>query len=157
MKVSIHNTDRCYKYNFQTVVTGIIGVYGISGSGKSSLLDAIAGYDEQIKGKIEFLGKSLTGVIPCAYMSQHPILFEHWTIRQNLEFVKQYHSIAYDKFIQCLNCTALLDKYPRQLSGGEKQRIVFIRTLIQIKNGTLVLLAKGRFLYLLCMAVSMSA
>ncbi|MCF6288669.1 MAG: ATP-binding cassette domain-containing protein [Proteobacteria bacterium] len=131
MKIALYNHTRLYNYAIQTANSGIVGVYGVSGSGKSSLLDAIAGYDDEVKGSIEFNGKSISGIIKCAYMNQHPILFEHWTVKQNLEFVKQYHKIPYDDYMQKLQCVDLLNKYPKQLSGGEKQRIALIRTLIQ--------------------------
>ena len=140
MKLTLHNHNRLYNFEFEVADSGIIGVYGISGSGKSSLLDALAGYDENAKGSVEHNGKPLSGVIQCAYMNQHPILFEHWTVRENLEFVKSYHSISYDDYCKKLQCYDLLDKYPKQLSGGQRQRIAFIRALIQIHDGTMVLL-----------------
>lgn len=140
MKVNIINKNLKYEYKFETKKSGIVGVYGISGSGKSSLLDALAGYDNEREGLVEHNGKKLTGVVKCAYMNQHPVLFQHWTIKENLEFAKSYSSNSYSKLVNQLNCSDLLNKYPEQLSGGEKQRITLIRTLIQINDNTLVLL-----------------
>ncbi len=140
MKVAIQNSKFNYSYQFTTNTSGIIGVYGISGSGKSSLLDALAGYDDNMIGTIEFNGKSRSGITQSCYMNQSPILFEHWTIEQNLNFVKKYHNQPYDELLKLLECEHLLTAYPRQLSGGEKQRITLIRTLVQIKKNSLVLL-----------------
>lgn len=140
MKVNIHNHNRVFDCDFQVADSGIIGVYGVSGSGKSSLLNAIAGYDADTNGRIEFNKQSLSGVIQCAYMHQHPILFTHWTVQENLEFVKHYHNTNYEDYLAQLGCTKLLKQYPHQLSGGEKQRIILIRTLMQAKKNSLVLL-----------------
>jgi len=143
MNVDITSKHLNYDYNFTVADTGIIGVYGISGSGKSSLLMALAGYEKNHKAVIEHKGKSLSGTIKCSYMSQHPILFSHWTILENLEFALKYttnNRSILNALIRKLSCSHLLNKLPDQLSGGEKQRIAFIRALILIEKNTIVLL-----------------
>jgi molybdate transport system ATP-binding protein len=143
MKAKITSIKPKYEYEFSVNNTGIIGVYGISGSGKSSLLNAIAGYQDDYKGIISFNNKELKGIIKCSYMNQNALLFPHWTIKENLDFAMKHSQnkmIHLDQLINALDCFELMDKYPRQLSGGEKQRIAFVRALVQIEQNSLVLL-----------------
>lgn len=143
MKVSIQSNKPKYDYQFNVDNTGIVGVYGISGSGKSSLLNAIAGYQDNIKGIITLNNKKLEGNIKCSYMNQHPILFPHWTVVENLYFALKYSNNSIqlmDELLSTLGCNELLNQLPSQLSGGEKQRIAFIRSLLLIQEGSLVLL-----------------
>ncbi len=143
MKVSIQSSQPKYDYQFNVDDKGIVGVYGISGSGKSSLLNAIAGYQDNVKGVITFNNKALQGIVKCSYMNQHPVLFPHWTVAENLYFALKYskNSIQLmDELLSTLDCNGLLKQLPSQLSGGEKQRIAFIRALLLIEEGSLVLL-----------------
>ncbi len=143
MKIAITSKRLNYRYQIECADKGIVGVYGISGSGKSSLLDAIAGYHEDRLGIVEYNNKELKGIIKCCYMSQHPILFAHWTVEENLQFALTHasqNSKDKDQLVQRLGCEKLLKMYPNQLSGGEKQRIAFVRALLQIEENSLVLL-----------------
>ncbi|HFC29522.1 MAG TPA: ATP-binding cassette domain-containing protein, partial [Oceanospirillales bacterium] len=149
MKVAITCQNPDFNYDFECADNGIIAVYGISGSGKSSLLNALAGFNSTISGVIEFNGKPIMDsstcpakVIKCSYMQQHPVLFPHWTIAQNLQFAEKYCAKKHDlaDLLQQLDCQQLVDKFPHELSGGEKQRIAFIRALIQIEDNSMVLL-----------------
>ncbi len=143
MKVNIQSSQPKYDYRFNVDDRGIVGVYGISGSGKSSLLDAIAGYQDDFKGIITFNNKPLQRTVKCSYMNQHPILFPHWTVAENLYFALKYSNNSVhlmDELLSTLDCNELLKQLPSQLSGGEKQRIAFIRALLLIEDGSLVLL-----------------
>ena len=150
MKVNIQSKHPQFVYKYNCKNTGIVGVYGISGSGKSSLLQAIAGYNDKIEGYIKFRKKILFDtnnkhfpkVIKCSYMNQHPTLFPHWSVAENLQFAQNYSNSKQkiDELLYKLDCQQLLNKRPKQLSGGEKQRVAFIRALLQIEQGCLVLL-----------------
>jgi len=151
MKVNIQSIAPKYDFQFSVNNTGIVGVYGISGSGKSSLLRAIAGFQKTLTGSIEYKNRyvlnteknQMPKVQLCSYMSQSPILFPHWTVKQNLDFAEVHSSInkaQTNELLLTLNCMDLLNHYPSQLSGGEKQRVAFIRALISSRNCDLILL-----------------
>ena len=143
MKVSSTSNQPSYDYQFKVSDSGIIGVYGTSGSGKSNLLNALAGFKQNKHANIVFNNNKLKGIVKSCYMSQHPVFFEHWTSMENLNFALKYCNNTLTKLkelISQLNCQDILNKYPSQLSGGEKQRIALIRTLILIEDNSLVLL-----------------
>lgn len=151
MKINISSIKPKYHYNFSVNNTGIIGVYGNSGSGKSSLLNAIAGYQDDLTGSMKYNHNTLfdtekkkpVKVLKCSYLNQHPLIFPHWSIAENLAFALEHSSNNQenlDALINKLECRDLLDKLPRQLSGGEKQRIAYVRALVQTEENSIVLL-----------------
>jgi len=151
MKVNIQSTSPQFNYQFEVDDTGIIGIYGISGSGKTSLLRSLAGFQADLRGKIEFLDSTIldtenkiySTVQKCSYMNQDSILFPHWTVAENLDFAEihsRQESENTSYLVTQLNCHDLLNKYPSQLSGGEKQRVAFIRSLISARTNQLILL-----------------
>ena len=108
-----------------------IAIVGPSGCGKSTLLSILSGLEQQSCGKIEFNSNLKIG-----YMLQTDCLLEFKTVLENcllgLELKKQktVENIEYVKNL--LNKYGLKDfinSYPRDLSGGMRQRVALIRTL----------------------------
>lgn len=114
-----------------------ISIIGPSGCGKSTLLSIISGLMPQTSGEVYINGKKVTGTsFEVGYMLQKDELFNWRTILQNvmlgLEIRKMNTSENRRYVLELLDTYGLFDfkdKYPRQLSGGMRQRAALIRTL----------------------------
>lgn len=99
-------------------------IIGESGSGKSSILKAILGAIEY-QGQIELQTK-------VAYMPQDLALFDHKTVRQNVELPslidKNVTAPNIDEYMH-FGLETHVDKYVSKLSGGERQRVALMRAL----------------------------
>ncbi|UEA16901.1 ATP-binding cassette domain-containing protein [Pasteurella canis] len=111
-----------------------IAIIGQSSSGKTTLLNTIAGYIDY-QGEIELTQKNLKQIPPwlrnCHYLNQRLYLFPHKTIAGNLTLAKPT-ALRSDQLqlLAKLNIDHLIDRYPHQLSGGEQQRAALARALI---------------------------
>lgn len=115
-----------------------LSIVGPSGCGKSTLLSIISGLLLATKGTVRLNGGKITGVSrKIGYMLQKDHLFEWRTILQNvllgLEIQKSVSAKAKERALSLLNTYGLYDfrnAYPGQLSGGMRQRVALIRTLV---------------------------
>lgn len=123
----------------------VIGLFGISGSGKTSILHAIAGLISPNKGHIHINGqiwfdKQQKINLPIqqrrvGLVFQDSQLFPHKSVMDNLLF--GYHNIPADErifhsdeIIALLKLEHLTARMPTKLSGGEKQRVALGRALL---------------------------
>lgn len=114
-----------------------ISFLGPSGCGKTTLLSIIAGLITPTKGSILMEGKSIKrDSSAIGYMLQQDYLFPWKTIEENiligLKISKDYSAEAKEKTLSLLKAMGLdnVEKnYPRQLSGGMRQRAALVRTL----------------------------
>lgn len=146
----INLTQLGFEVKDQTILKGIdffvekgefVTITGPSGSGKSTLLKMIATMLSPTTGIVEYQGKSLTEYDPIEYRKevsycfQTAVLFEQ-TVQENLAFPYIIRNKEFDskKAIDYLNKVGLdkiyLTKNINELSGGEKQRIALIRSLL---------------------------
>jgi molybdate/tungstate transport system ATP-binding protein len=113
-------------------------VIGPTGSGKTSLLEAVAGHIPIEQGLIELDGQDVTNLPPeerrvgFVYQAYH--LFPHHSVRQNIGYgLRNSHDRAggqrVDELAQMLGISALLDRSIHGLSGGEQQRVALARAL----------------------------
>lgn len=125
-----------------TVDTGdLITISGPSGSGKSTLLKLIANMIEKTSGEIIFDDKKMEDYSPTiyrqeiSYFFQNPVLFDQ-TVKDNLIFPYTIRQLPFDEThaVNLLEEVKLskdyLNKTIESLSGGEKQRIAFVRNLL---------------------------
>lgn len=109
-------------------------VLGPSGSGKSLLLETIAGFHDH-DGTVVFDGDDMCDVPPerrdFGFVFQDYALFPHMTVHENVEYGTRYHEETRDadSLLAELGVSALVDRYPPTLSGGEKQRVALARAL----------------------------
>ncbi|RPH46675.1 MAG: ATP-binding cassette domain-containing protein [Planctomycetota bacterium] len=107
-----------------------LGLVGPSGSGKSTLLDAIAGIEPG--AKVLFDGRDLSNLPlhhrEIGYLTQDALLFPHLTVRQNLAYSPT--AGPPDDVARALGIAPLLDRMPRNLSGGERRRVALARAIV---------------------------
>jgi molybdate transport system ATP-binding protein len=118
----------------------VTGIFGPSGAGKTTLLEIIAGLRKPKKGVIqmhnEMISSSEEGVFAksedrrIGYVPQDLALFPHKTVRENLFYGRPLNQSEFDHISNQFQLELLLERYPGELSGGEKQRVAIGRALI---------------------------
>ena len=115
-----------------------VSVVGPSGCGKSTLMLMVAGLLARTRGEIAIAGESVTRpVTDVGIAFQDHLLLDFRTALANVTLhadirklpKKEIEARAKELFDQ-LRLTQAMDKYPRQLSGGMRQRVSLIRTLV---------------------------
>ncbi|MEM1574524.1 MAG: ATP-binding cassette domain-containing protein [Nitrososphaerota archaeon] len=114
---------------------------GPSGTGKTILLETIAGFRTPIKGEIKINGKNVTNLPPdkrnISYVPQDYALWPHMNVYENIAYglklkkveKKEIHRKVLE-IAEVMEIKDLLNRYPLTLSGGEKQRVALARALI---------------------------
>jgi molybdate/tungstate transport system ATP-binding protein len=123
------------------VPTGRYGVLmGKTGTGKTTLLEAICGLKPVAGGAIRLDGRDMTRLRPAdrgiGYVPQDGVLFSTMTVRDHLAFALRVRkwpaaliAARVDELAEHLGLGRLLDRKPKGLSGGESQRVAIGRAL----------------------------
>ena len=124
---------------------GVTALFGRSGAGKSSLVNAIGGLICPDQGRVVLDGETLfdaklgihvrAGRRRFGYVFQEGRLFPHLTVQQNLTYAHWfdrtlYSAVDFAHTVELLGMGDLLQRRPAQLSGGEKQRVAIGRALL---------------------------
>ncbi len=123
----------------------VVALFGRSGSGKTSLVNCLAGILRPERGHIEIDGTvlfdSTAGIdLPperrrIGYVFQDALLFPHLSVERNLRYGARFYRagaspIDAARVIELLGIGHLLQRRPALLSGGEKQRVAIGRALL---------------------------
>ncbi|MDH0031028.1 MULTISPECIES: ATP-binding cassette domain-containing protein [unclassified Acinetobacter] len=123
----------------------VIGLFGASGSGKTTILHSIAGLIRPQSGWIKIQNQTWFDQGQNIYLStqqrrvglvfQDAQLFPHKNVKQNLLFgfkhiAPQQRKFELDYIIELLKLEHLVERMPIKLSGGEKQRVALGRALL---------------------------
>ncbi|QTO01067.1 molybdenum ABC transporter ATP-binding protein ModC [Aggregatibacter sp. 2125159857] len=120
---------------------GVTALFGLSGSGKSSLINLVSGLINPDEGVISLNDRELFNsaenvCVPInqrniGYVFQDARLFPHYTVNGNLRYgMKNTSKDEFNYIVELLGIGHLLKRYPITLSGGEKQRVAIGRALL---------------------------
>ncbi|HEX2708660.1 MAG TPA: ABC transporter ATP-binding protein [Solirubrobacterales bacterium] len=121
---------------------GVVGLVGPSGCGKSTLLELICGLSDPVAGTVEVggAGESAQRLAGCAYMPQRDLLLPWYSALDNAALAlrnqgsrradaRERAAALFERFgLAGFEATA-----PAELSGGMRQRVAFLRTLLSGK------------------------
>ncbi len=130
---------------FTAKTDGVVALFGASGAGKTTLVDAIAGLVRPESGRITlgervlFDSTARINLRPerrrVGYVFQDGRLFPHLNVRRNLLYGLRFaprdrRYVALDRIVAVLGLEALLHRRPGTLAGGERQRVALGRALM---------------------------
>lgn len=156
--LQVKNLKKSYgtKKNIQTVLDGIdleinkgefVGVMGPSGAGKSTLLNIVSTIDTASSGEINIEGKNITNLNnkqiskfrreSLGFIFQDFNLLDTLSVKDNIALplaLARVNANEINKTVKSISTTlgieSLLDKYPYEISGGQKQRTACARAII---------------------------
>ena len=116
----------------------IVALLGKSGSGKSTLLRCVAGLIPPSSGSVSYRGTPLTGANPGVAMVFQTFALLPWlTVRQNVELGLEARGVAGAeraeralRAIDLIGLDGFESAYPKELSGGMRQRVGFARAIV---------------------------
>jgi molybdate/tungstate transport system ATP-binding protein len=126
--------------SFSVPEGGYFVLLGPTGSGKTLLLEAIAGAYSPQEGRIVVSGSEVSHLPPekrrISYAPQNYVLFDNMTVQKNVEYglhakgiEEQERRKRSNHLLEILGISHIVDRFPKNLSGGERQRVSLARAL----------------------------
>lgn len=127
--------------SFEIASDEIFAIVGKTGSGKTLLLESIAGYYAGISGEVIVKGRAVLDIPlisrKIGFVYQDFGLFPHMTVKKNIAYGLKMHNKSkkeieaeVQRMAEILSITHIMGQYPGTLSGGEKQRTALARALV---------------------------
>ncbi len=141
MSIVLENIEKVYdrpvlkNINYTFEDGKIYVIKGVSGCGKSTLFNIIGGLEKDYAGKVNVKNASNTEIKDnirekTGYIFQNSLLLSNISIMDNLLLLKNDKELIVN-LCEKADITYLLEKYPEQISGGERQRVAIVRALLQ--------------------------
>ena len=116
-----------------------VAIVGPTGCGKSTLLNVVAGLLKPADGRARVDGAAVEGVMaPCGYLFQQDALMPWKTARDNVAVALEPKGVARAQALEAaqawlakVGLAAFGDRYPHQLSGGQRKRVALAQMLIR--------------------------
>lgn len=129
-------------FSFEFKDNGLYLLFGRSGSGKTTLLNILCGLTDFNNGSVEYtslnkkyqksvVNEDVMDIV--AYISQNTYFVDYLNIYDNLRLCSDDDALI-KKYLKMFDLYHLLEAYPKTLSGGEKQRIAIIQSLLKNKK-----------------------
>lgn len=143
--VDVRKGDFCLIAHFQLKQSLIYALLGPSGGGKSTLLEAVAGFEPLSKGKVMWHDHDIThappGARPIAMLFQDGNLFPHLTAAQNVGLglhpnlrLNAEDQATVAKALKDVGLDGIADRKPAALSGGQQARVALARLSVQQRD-----------------------
>jgi len=139
--VTVDRRDFPVQVSLQVADGERVALFGPSGAGKTTVLEAIAGLVPLRTGRVEVAGRLLASIAAPALsvppwrrrvglLRQDPGLFPHLTVRDNLLYARSARKAELDSLALALGIEGLLGEMPARLSGGQRHRVALGRLLL---------------------------
>ncbi|HSH17716.1 MAG TPA: ABC transporter ATP-binding protein [Verrucomicrobiae bacterium] len=134
-KANGHFVHVLEQVNFDVLAGEFVCIVGPSGCGKSTLLNILGGFLQETQGRVEVEGAPVNGPDPGRiFVFQENGVFPWLTVEQNIGFgllnrPEQERAQRVAHYVQMVGLAGFEKSYPRELSGGMRQRVEIARAL----------------------------